>query len=848
MASSSASASGQRQPPQELEMLLPGLMGALACPEEQVKEVAPRRLGSRAQFDARGAERANAEELQAGNDDVQAVTNDSTEQSVTARLQLCELRMGFYSKAVAMLESTSIKPPLLPAAAVGMARPVSADDPEEQGLISLCKAVKSWLESQNDATLPDMLEPFATALPYLMKERACVSEEFRIIMICAISQGLATELKSVPQAIEMFDMTIFDAQSGTGNASGQVDGEQTKRKVGKSWDLKEKQVATDMSDASLSEVGVGRAYLAPKAVRSVVAIAKCICHVESSGPPTIAVRQAGMLMHELIMQASSQASELARTVQARPVGKVFTEASRKHVAQSIEGSCRVVYAEISTEISNMHFFFTTAHSSIKAWSAAACHANLQFAAENLNNCMILIDVTALRTTRIWRGRGVDGEAFEEQGPEAFENCKAKLANAPERCCANLLRQRAGDAVFDRVAEGDFNPVAVGNKLTRIVSVLKNMEVRDQFASEIVQFAGMVGFAHKEDFTFGAPSAVTRQEIIEDAFCAFKAVGSDQPAKACIFVPECSDQYVNGKVAEFAPTRAFAIHGVSDFVVKEVPAEEAFARLVTSHGGITGALLEKAGGARSIMIPGNALKGETQLVESSRAMAHLGLVTQMKGLVGCARVHAQSMTSRMPVRVDGPLISSKTRGSETTGWTCKIESQTARQLIKSLAVVPGACKEKLLAMVADSPKKNSSNCKGALPEMDAAIDAALACNEKIGSALFSSNTAAKVVSARNALRKKNSTLHGACGEARGGFKTSVKLARAFSLERKSQANGQTAYLHKKENSNSPTWMPRGLGRCRPWGASWCGRGSWRSSGQGCECGGGAEAGGGGRGGG
>ncbi|CAK0875216.1 unnamed protein product [Prorocentrum cordatum] len=789
---SSSSAGGQQTPPQEtLELCLPDLMGALACTEDSVS-VAPRRLGSRVQFDAshailssmgpapleavrgmdgddrfvkqenRGENRwevtsAGQEEMKDGSGTEHAKTKDATEESVTAMLELGGLSLAFYSTAVAMLQSTSVKPPPVPEAAQDMARPVGTEDgdPEQddvadadgdgdgqgdrplavdggnvddgenilafqqtkgindlsvsgnlpsgtvygavnkirgtinayvnklaesswydkfvlgtmhalhrrlmkhkhnvvgkaqfdvqcafhqldnrldKGLIALYKGTKGWLESQDDAMLIDTLEPFTIVLPCLMKERVCLSEELRIVMIYAIFQGLAAQLKSVPQAMEIFDVTILEvfckirsytpiveaapavkveadievdsccvtatateAQSGSGNAGGQLEARPKRRARRQLEDIHSRvptgqtpvfymscmisesirawlssvpaesaERATDaykvMQDLEL--VGKSWDSKESQALRSVVTIAKCMSHYESSRPPTAEVRQARRTIHDLIRQASSPASELARTMQACPVGKAFMEASRKHVAQSIEDDTATTsfdlasksfqkdfeqafddaegwvaemrnmsrhtgYTEITTVMTKMHLFFTTAHGSIKAWSTASCRANLKFCAENLNNCLVLLQIGKYMLVDIFDQLIVDqipilgdalihqysdpandaaqGEAGEdeqsekqEQEPKTFEEYKAKLKDMIDnfekrthlfestvdqfrgclsdldrkwRCSANLLHQLVGDPVFDYIAEEDFNPLKFESNLISISSVLKNM--------------------------------------------------------------------------------------------------------------------------------------------------------------------------------------------------------------------------------------------------------------------------------------------------------------------------------------------------------------------------------------
>ncbi|CAK0871004.1 unnamed protein product [Prorocentrum cordatum] len=358
--------------------------------------------------------------------------------------------------------------------------------------------------------------------------------------------------------------------------------------IGKQWALKEKLIATDMEDDTFSE-----------ASRGSVVIAKCTNHVEGARPPTNAVRQARSITHDLLKQASSPASELARTMQARPLGKAFMGASRVRVQQSIGDdaatgqfdraskafqedfaesfedldarvaqvrteSHQVGYANLNALLNRMGLVFTSAHGSTKAWSTAACHANLKFIAENLNNCTVLLEVGKYMLVDIFSELIIDmlpgfGDALvifsmatvgdDAATAPALEINKLKAdieeftSTAKLMRCANMLHKRVGGTVFEHICEDFFNPGSFEKGLIRMTSVLKNMaespefcaklvemrkiaaptrETHEKSTNDIAQLAGMVNFMKEDDFVFDAPSAATRKEIIEGATRAFKA--------------------------------------------------------------------------------------------------------------------------------------------------------------------------------------------------------------------------------------------------------------------------------------------------------------------------------------
>eukprot|EP00959_Pyramimonas_sp_CCMP1952_P175660 3670856-Pyramimonas_sp.AAC.1 len=99
---------------------------------------------------------------------------------------------------------------------------------------------------------------------------------------------------------------------------------------------------------------------------AVETIAKCASGVESDRPPTAEVRQARKLILDQVRQPTSPASELARTLQAYPVGKAMMEASRTHVAQSIEDDM----ATHKFEVAASHFEkdFEACFDDLQAWA------------------------------------------------------------------------------------------------------------------------------------------------------------------------------------------------------------------------------------------------------------------------------------------------------------------------------------------------------------------------------------------------------------------------------------------------------------------------------------------------
>ncbi|CAK0879401.1 unnamed protein product [Prorocentrum cordatum] len=193
----------------------------------------------------------------------------------------------------------------------------------------------------------------------------------------------------------------------------------------KQWDAKERNMRTDLEDDTFSEV-----------LRSFAVIAKCAHHTESARPSSSDARHARRVILDQVRQPSSPASELARTLQAYPVGKAMMEASRLHVAQSIEDDAATGKFEASSKRFESHFaecvddlpqwiarmrrtsvedgfgfiddlfknmcpFFASAHGAIQKWSAASVHSNLDYMASNLSNSMDLIRIGRYMLIDIW---------------------------------------------------------------------------------------------------------------------------------------------------------------------------------------------------------------------------------------------------------------------------------------------------------------------------------------------------------------------------------------------------------------------------------------------------------------
>ncbi|CAK0829327.1 unnamed protein product [Prorocentrum cordatum] len=510
----------------------------------------------------------------------------------------------------------------------------------EKGVIALYKEVKNWLESQEDVLLYETLEPFARLLPYLMKQQACISEEIRIALMYAVFHRLAKDLQSIPRAIETFDETIFEPHLKNRGAVPRVVEEATVSvKTEKKGPVEaESDRATPPFKRSKTR-GTKRAtydiYVRAHVSQTPVfyfsympseAVEQWVPSVPEKAVANAVQAYDFMVEYELIGKQWALKEKLIATdmeddtfSEAHPLGKAFMGASRVHVQRSIEDdtatgqfdraskafqedfaesfedldawvakvrteSHQVGYANLNALLNRMGLFFTSAHGSTKAWSTAACHANLKFTAENLNNCIVLLEVGKYMLVDIFSGPIIDmppgfGDAhvsfsmatvgddaataqaldtnklkadIEEFTSTAklFEDSvdvfRAPLSDLHARwmCCANMLHKRVGGTVFEHICEDFFNPGSFENGLIRMTSVLKNMagfpkfcaklvemrkiaaptrETHEKFTNDIVQLAGMVNFMKEEGFVFDAPSAVTRKEIIEGTSRTFKAL-------------------------------------------------------------------------------------------------------------------------------------------------------------------------------------------------------------------------------------------------------------------------------------------------------------------------------------
>ncbi|CAK0832722.1 unnamed protein product, partial [Prorocentrum cordatum] len=312
-------------------------------------------------------------------------------------------------------------------------------------LIALHKTMRAWVDAQVDRLLQETLEPFSVVIAYMMHAREHMSEELNIVVVYATFQGMAISTGSVARAIEAFDVEILtiintitekdppaEAEPMVSDAMqtwlcGLADTSVTDNVlaidfmfeigfIATHWKAKEVTMRTELEDDTFSEV-----------LGAVETIAKCASGVESDRPPTAEVRQARKLILDQVRQPTSPASELARTLQAYPVGKAMMEASRTHVAQSIEDdmathkfevaashfekdfeacfddlqawadtvrkdSPNKCFDDVNVLFNRMNFFFTSAHGAISKWSTSAAHANLEFMADNLNNSMSLLRV------------------------------------------------------------------------------------------------------------------------------------------------------------------------------------------------------------------------------------------------------------------------------------------------------------------------------------------------------------------------------------------------------------------------------------------------------------------------
>ena len=181
---------------------------------------------------------------------------------------------------------------------------------------------------------------------------------------------------------------------------------------------------------------VGSGFSALEVLQSITVVTRCINHVESARPATHGVRAARRAILDQVRQPTSPASELARTMQAFPLGKALMEASRNHVAQSIEDDTATNALQLASatfesaftpcfeDIENwklqmrsqaagadlglinalfahMGVFFTSAFGAIKKWGTASAHANLDFVVTNLENAMVMIRVGKYMTVDIY---------------------------------------------------------------------------------------------------------------------------------------------------------------------------------------------------------------------------------------------------------------------------------------------------------------------------------------------------------------------------------------------------------------------------------------------------------------
>ncbi|CAK0862021.1 unnamed protein product [Prorocentrum cordatum] len=280
------------------------------------------------------------------------------------------------------------------------------DPPEDQGAQPAeptKEAVKGKPKTGKSASAADKAAAAAKKIGQALRARAVVGQTPVFHFAAMVSESMQTWLSDLPESIVKNEVQAYDLMVEI-------------EVVLNNWRKKELIMRTESEDDTFSEV-----------LHSVAVVARCVNVVESARPPTAQVRQARRVILDLVRQPSSPASELARTMQAYPVGKALMEASRLHVAQSIEDdtatsafdqaskkfelnfaecfdgmvqwvqkmrdeSQKSGYAVINNLFATLGVFFTSAHSAVTKWSAASAHSNLTFFGDNINNAMTILKV------------------------------------------------------------------------------------------------------------------------------------------------------------------------------------------------------------------------------------------------------------------------------------------------------------------------------------------------------------------------------------------------------------------------------------------------------------------------
>ncbi|CAK0820225.1 unnamed protein product, partial [Prorocentrum cordatum] len=355
-----------------------------------------------------------------------------------------------------------------------------------------------------------------------------------------------------------------------------------------------------------------------------------------------AARRARGLTLDRARQPSSPAPELARAMQAFPVGKVLMEASCLHVAQSTEGDAATAACQCIEEVRdrlreffedamawgakmrrdapnvalcnindiflNMGTFFTTAHGSIAKRSAASAHGDLECVATNLQDAMAMLKVGHYMVVDVYFG--LVGTLVPKLGDAllAFEAtrrwCKAATAQVVKKAMELVIRTAKDSHVetiqpFSKLAE------LFGSSLGGFTSTSNGLNDRWQNCNHALhQRVGdaMFELIHevyvKSPFKFGCginrATGLLTNMLSHLDYCVKLANMKQQPSRTkqehdafAGGVAEfagmaihacCSASFFNGKLAEIAPNIAFGLGEVSEGVVRGAPRPDASGRL------------------------------------------------------------------------------------------------------------------------------------------------------------------------------------------------------------------------------------------------------------------------------